>query len=223
LRRRNDSSQCCDLGQTAKDVLTAFDRVLAEGKSEVFYDPKCKYIGAMVFGPHGDLFVATGDHGEVHRVSPDGKGAVFFKSDETHVRSLTLDGKGNLIAGTEPGGLVLRISPAGEGFVLYDMAKREITAVAVAKDGSVYAAGVGSPSAAPSGKSSRRATGCRDRAAYSEPCAPGGDVATRATEPALPTAGVYRILDGHPQKDFSAQGIVYAIGFESGRAHRHGQ
>ena len=35
LRRRNDSSQCCDVGPTARDVLTAFDRVLAEGKSEV--------------------------------------------------------------------------------------------------------------------------------------------------------------------------------------------
>ena len=35
LRRRNESSQCCDVGPTAKDVLTAFDRVLAEGKSEV--------------------------------------------------------------------------------------------------------------------------------------------------------------------------------------------
>ena len=41
----------------------------------------------------------------------------------------------NLIVGTEPGGLVLRVSPAGEGFVLYQMAKSEVTAVAVARDG----------------------------------------------------------------------------------------
>lgn len=34
LRRRNESSQCCDVGPTAKEVLSAFDRVLAEGKSE---------------------------------------------------------------------------------------------------------------------------------------------------------------------------------------------
>ena len=53
----------------------------------------------------------------------------------------------NLIVGTDPGGLVLRISPAGEGFVLYQMAKREVTAVAVAKDGSIYAAGVGTKQA----------------------------------------------------------------------------
>ena len=49
----------------------------------------------------------------------------------------------NLIVGTEPGGLILRVSPSGQGFVLYQAPKREITAVAVAKDGAIYAAGVG--------------------------------------------------------------------------------
>lgn len=34
LRRRNESSQCCDIGPTAKEVLIAFDRVVSEGKSE---------------------------------------------------------------------------------------------------------------------------------------------------------------------------------------------
>ncbi len=76
-------------------------------------------------------------------MTPDGKGKVFFKSDETHVRSMALDANDNLIVGTDPGGLVLRVSPAGEGFVLYQMAKKEVTAVAVAADGSIYAAGVG--------------------------------------------------------------------------------
>ena len=105
-------------------------RIAANGKPEVFYDPKAKYIWALVFDTAGNLFVATGDQGEIHRVTPDGKGTVFFKSDETHVRSLAIDAKGNLIVGTEPGGLVLRVSPAGEGFVLYQMPKREVTAVA---------------------------------------------------------------------------------------------
>ena len=34
LRRRNEASQCCDLSPTAKDVLAAFDHVLAGGRSE---------------------------------------------------------------------------------------------------------------------------------------------------------------------------------------------
>jgi sugar lactone lactonase YvrE len=116
---------------------------IAGGKPEVFYDPQAKYIWALAFNRKGDLFVATGDHGEIHRVTPDGKGSVFFDTDETHVRSLALDANDNLIVGTDPGGLVLRVSPAGEGFVLYQVPKREVTAVAVARDGAVYAAAVG--------------------------------------------------------------------------------
>ena len=118
-------------------------RLDAGGKPEVFFEPKTKYIWSMVFSPGGDLFVATGDLGEIYRVSPDGKGSVFFRTEETHVRSLSLDAKANLIAGTEPSGLVLRISAAGEGFVLHQSPKREITTVAVAPDGRIYAAGVG--------------------------------------------------------------------------------
>jgi len=34
LRRRNEPGQCCHVGPAAKEVLAAFDRVLAEGKSE---------------------------------------------------------------------------------------------------------------------------------------------------------------------------------------------
>ena len=59
----------------------------------MFYDPKAKYIWALAFDSKGDLFVATGDQGEIHRVTPDGKGRVFFKTEETHVRSLAVDAK----------------------------------------------------------------------------------------------------------------------------------
>jgi len=122
-------------------------KVSAAGKSEVFYDPKTKYIWALAFTGKGDLLVATGDEGQIHRVTPDGKGSVFFRSEETHARSLAVDANDNVIVGTEPGGLVIRVSPAGEGFVLYQLAKKEVTAVAIAKDGSIYAAGVGTKQA----------------------------------------------------------------------------
>ena len=82
--------------------------------------------------------------GEIHRVTPDGKGKVFFKTDETHVRSMALDASGNLIVGTDPGGLVLRVAPCRRRFRALPDAQGEVTAVAVAHDGSIYAAGVGS-------------------------------------------------------------------------------
>ncbi len=118
-------------------------KISSAGKPSVFFDPHQKYIWAMAFSSHGDLFVATGEHGEIYRVTPQGAGSVFFKTEETHARSLAIDSHDNLIVGTEPGGLILRVSPAGEGFVLYQAPKREITAVAVAKDGAIYAAGGG--------------------------------------------------------------------------------
>jgi hypothetical protein len=198
----------------------------ANAKPEVFYDPKQKYIWAMVVAPNGDLYIATGDAGEVHRVTPDGKGAVFFKSEETHARSLALDGKGNLIVGTEPGGLVLRIDSKGEGFVLYQMSKREATSVAAGPDGSIYAAGVGTKQpAAPPASTPPPATA---------PAAPQLNaagtvvVASRTAAEPPPTmsasrssgvAGgseVWRIYpDGHPEKVFSAaQDVIYSIAFD---------
>ena len=128
-------------------------RVSADGEKTVFFDPKTKYIWDLAFGPDGTLYVATGDKGQIFAVSPDGKGDVFYASDEAHIRVLAFDGKGNLIAGTEPSGRVLRLtrsneksaqkSGAAEGFVLYETPKREVTALAVGADGSIYAAAIG--------------------------------------------------------------------------------
>lgn len=117
-------------------------KIGADGKSTVFYDPKAKYIWAMAFAKSGDLFVGTGDRGEVHRVNAAGTGQIFFKADDEHIRSLAVAPNGDVIVGTEPSGLILRVTAAG-GFVLHQSSKREITALAVAADGTIFAAGVG--------------------------------------------------------------------------------
>ena len=205
-------------------------RINGSGKPEVFYDPKAKYIWALAFDAEGNLYVATGDQGEIHRVAPDGKGRVFFRTEEAHVRSLVLDAKGNLIVGTEPGGLVLRVSPAGDGFVLYQLPKREVTAVAVASDGAIWAAGVGTKQAPPIATQPPPAPA-------PPPPATGGVVVTvgaaapprpAALPPSVATAPgvtggseVYRIdAEGVPRRMWShATDVVYAIAFDSsGRA-----
>jgi sugar lactone lactonase YvrE len=120
--------------------------------ASVFFDPGTKYIWDLVFDNSGNLYVATGDHGEIFRVTPKGEHSVFFKSDEAHIRVLAVDVKGNLIAGSDGSGLVYQIKPSGEGFVLYSAPKKEITALAIDKAGNIYAAGVGEkrPGAIPS-------------------------------------------------------------------------
>jgi len=114
-----------------------------EFSSSLYFDPGTKYIWDLVFDSSGNLYVATGDHGEIFRVTPKGEHSVFFKSDEAHIRVLSMDAKGNLIAGSDGSGLVYQIKPTGEGFVLYSTPKKEITALAIDKTGNIYAAGVG--------------------------------------------------------------------------------
>lgn len=200
-----------------------------KGKPEVFYEPKAKYIWALTFNSKDELFVGTGDEGVIHKVIPDGKGSVFFHTEETHARSLAVDAQDNLIVGTEPGGLILRVTPAGQGFVLYQAPKREVTAVAVAGDGTVYAAAVGErgpappptpvippPPAAPKpAEPSKPTLSAQTQSATAAQ-------ATLATAPAAPAPVVggselYKISpDGHTRTIWRhAQEAVYTIAFDA--------
>jgi len=112
-------------------------------------DAGSHYIWDLTFDAVGRLYIATGGPGAVYRVDvgkPDEKPEVFFKTDEQHIRCLAWDGKGNLIAGTDGSGLVYRISPQGKGYVLFEAPRREIAAVAVSEDGTIYAASMGDKS-----------------------------------------------------------------------------
>jgi hypothetical protein len=115
-------------------------------------DPKSHFIWELAFDAAGRLYIATGGPAAVYRVDPAkpaDKPEVFFKCDEQHIRSLAWDAKGNLIAGTDGSGLVYRISPQGKGYVLFEAPRREITAVAVAAGGAIYAASAGDKSRNP--------------------------------------------------------------------------
>ena len=121
----------------------------SEAKSENKSEPQSHYIWEMTFDAAGRLYIATGGPAAIYRVDPTKPGAkpeLFFKSDEEHIRSLAWDAKGNLIAGTDGSGLVYSISPQGKGYVLFEAPRREITSVAVAANGTIYAASVGDKS-----------------------------------------------------------------------------
>jgi WD40 repeat protein len=112
-------------------------------------DSKSHYIWDLTFDSTGRLYIATGGPGAVYRVDPtkpNAKPELFFKSDEQHIRCLAWDAKGNLIAGSDGSGLIYQINPQGKGYVLFEAPKREITAVAVAANGTIYAASVGDKS-----------------------------------------------------------------------------
>jgi hypothetical protein len=107
---------------------------------------KPHYIWDLTFDQAGRLYIATGGPAAIYRIDPSKPGSkpeLFFTSDEAHIRALAWDTKGDLIAGTDGSGLVYRISPEGKGYVLFEAPRREITAIAVAANGTIYAANVG--------------------------------------------------------------------------------
>jgi hypothetical protein len=117
-------------------------RITPDGHGEVFFDPGDKYIWSLAVLADGSLAVGTGDNGKLYRVRAAGakpESSLLIATNQTHVMSLAVTAQGDLIAGTDPGGLVLRISPEGKAFALFDAHLREIHALALAADGSIYA------------------------------------------------------------------------------------
>ena len=213
----------------------------ASGEKSVFFDPKTKYIWDLAFSSDGTLYVATGDKGQIFSVNPSGKGELFYSSDEAHIRVLAFDPAGNLIAGTEPSGRVLRIShrsekssrenksreksaaassaaSLAEGFVLYETPKREVTALAIAPDGTIYVSAIGerqhnvtpAPSAVITNPQGTTTITSGQTAASSQSAAPSVFVAF----PPLLTSSIYRLSPaGAPDELWSSrEEIVYSLG-----------
>jgi hypothetical protein len=202
--------------------------------SSIYFEPGTKYIWDLALDKGGNLYVATGDHGEIYRVTPKGEHSVFFKSDETHIRVLAFDAQENLIAGSDGSGLIYRISAAGEGFVLYSAPKKEITALALDRSGNIYAAAVGEKRSGGGQSSSSMGAalitmGGNAPAVGATPQVPGITITTAPTTPVaagpfpFPGGGasggsdVYRIgPDGSPLKVWTShEDIVYALAFDS--------
>ena len=115
-------------------------QVSADGTSKPFYDPDDKYIWALATAPDGSVYAATGEKGNIYKISPDGKGSLFYKTNTTNVVTLAIDKSGNLLAGTESPGRIFRIGRDGKAFVLLDSPFKEIHAMKIAGDGTIYAA-----------------------------------------------------------------------------------
>jgi len=193
--------------------------------ASVFFDPKTKYIWALALDAQGQLYIGTGDRGEIFRVDRNGKGGLFFKSDEAQIRALAFDNSGSLIAGTDGSGLIYRIKPGGEGFVLYSAPKKEITTLAVDRQGNIYAAGVGEkrgtavPAGSPAGSIGVIVMAPALGQQTAPPVGPPPAPAPPGAAPGVANLGgaeVYRLSpDGSPKTIWgSREDLVYALAFD---------
>jgi hypothetical protein len=148
-------------------------QVAADGTAKTFFDPDDKYIWALAPAPDGALFAATGEKGNIYRITPDGKGSLFYKTNTTNVVSLAIDKAGNLLAGTESPGRIFRIDRSAKAFVVLDSSFKEIHALKLGADGTIYAAAF---SGQPGGE---------DRSAPSISVTPADTAASRAPVPTV--------------------------------------
>ena len=209
------------VGKDSKDDKSKGD---SEWKSSVFFDPGSKYIWDLALDDSGNLYVATGDHGEIFKVTPAGEHSLFFKSDDPHIRVLAFDGQRNLIAGSDGSGLIYRITPKGEGFVLYSAPKREITSLLLDKAGNIYFAAAGEKR---SGGLAAQSVNIAPPSPNPTPAAAGNPQAA-APKPEPPVmvnnsgggsggSEIYRLSpDGSPDLWWSSsEDLVYALAFDS--------
>ncbi|MES1240057.1 MAG: WD40 repeat domain-containing protein [Acidobacteriota bacterium] len=119
---------------------------IANGKSDVFFDPGETYIWALARAKDGGLLVATGTQGKLFKVGADGRGQVLYDSDDTHLRSMEVLPDGDVLLGTAGEGLILRLGKDGNARTLYDADEPEVVALAVGPDGTCYAGVVASES-----------------------------------------------------------------------------
>jgi sugar lactone lactonase YvrE len=215
---RNDQSD----GEKAKDDKST---PASEWTSSVYFDPRTKYIWALALDANGALYVATGDHGEIFRVSPNGEHSVFFKSDEPHIRVMAFDARGDLIAGSDGSGLIYRINPKGDSFVLYSAPKREITSLALDGAGNIYLAAAGekrsgsaSPSMAIAVPSPGPSASPSAAVAVASAPAPESSVTLNSSNTGVPGGSeIYKIApDGSPSRLWNSRDeLVYSLAFDT--------
>jgi hypothetical protein len=114
---------------------------IAQGKADVFATlPDMNNVFAIATDKsRSAIFAAGGTEGRVFRVGADGTPSVYFKSDEPYIVSLAVADNGDVYAGSSGGALLYKITGPGRASVLYDFPGEDVKAIAITKNGYIYA------------------------------------------------------------------------------------
>ena len=108
----------------------------------LFSNPKVRYIWDIATAKNGAIYLATGPHGQVWSLHRNGKAHLLAHLPVNNIMALVMSHTGrHLIAGTDGAGLVVKLNAAsGRSFVLMSADHAEISALAIGKGGTIYAA-----------------------------------------------------------------------------------
>jgi hypothetical protein len=124
----------------ARGELLAIDKP-GDKPHVIFKADGVQYVWAIQETSDGDIYAATGPTGKLFEIQPNGGQKVLLDSGENNLLSLASDGNDTLYAGTDPHGLVYRVNrKTGKSFVLFNAPESEIGALALDKNGDLYAA-----------------------------------------------------------------------------------
>ena len=100
-----------------------------------------RYVWGLAPAGKGAWYAATGTHGKLLRVE-GGRVRVVIDSDESNLVSLVSDGHGGVFAGGDSHGRILWARADGTVTTVFDASEDEVRALALAPDGTLYAAGL---------------------------------------------------------------------------------
>ncbi|HET9368956.1 MAG TPA: two-component regulator propeller domain-containing protein [Vicinamibacterales bacterium] len=182
-------------------------RIDAAGAAQPFFDPEEKYIWSLSFDAQGRLWVATGNPAAIYRVDQYGTSQLVYKPTAAHAVVLARDSQGRMLAGTESPGRLYRFDANDRPFVLLDSGMTELSAIAPAADGAVYAAAIARGDASPSAGESTAI------AVTTASTTPSPTATTTPSPPAPPKRGtVFRIeASGVWEEIWESPDVVYDL------------
>ena len=101
------------------------------------------HVWDVIEDKDGALIAATGDEGQVYKVTADGKATLLYKSDDSQVLCLAAGADGSVYAGTGPSGQIVRIDPRGQAKVFCETGEGYVWSLAVDPKSQALYAGTG--------------------------------------------------------------------------------
>ncbi len=96
-------------------------------------------VWALATDSNDNLYVGTGEQGQIFKVTPSGEVSVFFDSPEIGILSVAVDAEDNVYAGSAPDGLIYRVTPDGQATTFFMTHEHYVWSLIFGDDHVLYA------------------------------------------------------------------------------------